>query len=151
MYKNNSRLIKNYEMSCEDGLKHGVDNLLNPHINVQNTEWSPEGIPRSFGPNKEDCRKVISYTSKNNSKNNTDRKKITRLTKIKDKMVLLKNKTKKYFCCIILLIIICCIIVYLMHTSYSSTPSTTLIKSNINPSNLPSMKSNSGAYLKYRN
>ena len=146
MYKNNSQLIKNYEMSCEDGLKHGVDNLLNPHINVQNTEWNSEGIPRSVGSNK-DCRKVISYTSKNNSKNNTDKTKFKRLAKIKEKMVLLKNKTKKYFCCIILLIIICCIIVYLMATSYSSTTS---INPNTNPNTFPSMKMNSGAYLKHR-
>ena len=147
MYKNNSQqLIKNYEMSCEDGLKHGVDNLLNPHINIQNTEWNSEGIPRSIELNKENCRKVISYRTKNHSKNNTDKKKSKKLDKIKEKMILLKNKTKKYFCCIVLLIIICCIIVYLMKTSYS----TTLMKSTIDPTTFPSMKMNSGAYLKHR-
>lgn len=69
MYLNNiTSLTKNYEISCEDGLKIGVDNLLNPHLNIKNNDWKSNGIPSNVKSNTNNCKKIISYTDKNNTK-----------------------------------------------------------------------------------
>ena len=105
-----SMLPTNYEISCEDGLKLGLDNLLNPNINVKYIDWKSNGIPSNIISNTEDCTKIVSYTDKKNKNG------CSNLNMTPEKKLEIKNKIKKYLYYVTILIFFLLFIFYLIKT-----------------------------------